>query len=506
MRSYFKSKSALSNENGIALPLVLMIMIILVLFGTAAYTASQSSLLQSTNLEKNLECRYLARSAVDATKEAWTARWVADPSTVPTNETFYNKYDETSGSFEPATPEEYGNDHVIKTEQVYNSGTGICTITSTAKIGKHSATVKAVSEKLTDTVVTGIGSDSWYEKNTYQTMIKILGVEYLFPPWSKWSILPGPVNKTVYDDKGLRYDATYHESEGTISIGTNATNTEVLFANGTLQQYIQNKTGNTLLGFAENTLQTLFALTKLVFNPQGLVQLLQEDNAPINYSVTGLQAKRIDFKSPVNLYYNSSVFPDYIPDWIRLGLKLIGLGDFGFIPNPHSLILSAETIVFDKDLTIGDSSFGNLTLALPPGGGIPGDEVYRAVAKQNTIRKAANNPNDPVVDLKLIDKDAKYGIIHFGGSVKTELRTLGQNDPSLLKDKTFYFRTLDNQTLSVGTEETTFTLLYDRFGSFFQLGDLVEDTTFQTLLDKGYFIRASNDTLDRDGTVVFHYE
>ena len=511
MHLFTRQEIHLKNESGLALPLVLMIMLILILFGTAAYTASQSSLKQSTNLEKNLECKYLARSAVDATKEAWTSKWIANPETVPTDETFYNKYDATSESFVPATAAEYGNDYVIKTEQVYNSGTGLCTITSTARIGNHSGTVKAVSEKLTNTNVTGIGSDSWYENHKYQTQISfwvpILGDQtVLFDPWYKWSIMPGSVKKTVYDDKGLSYDATYHESEGTVVIQTDSNNTKILYANGTLQEYIQNKTGNTLLGIAENSLKTLFSLFEIVFKPQSLVQLLQKDDTPINYSVTGLQAKRIEFKCPVNLYYNSSVFPDYIPDWARELLALIGLGNLGFIPNPHSLILSAEVIDFNKDLTIGDSSFGNLTISLPPGGGIPGDEIYRAVAKQNAVRKKANNANDPVVDLRLIDKDAKYGIIHFGGTVKTENRTLGQNIPSLLANKTFYFRPMDNQTLSIGTEKTTFTLLYDRFGSIFQLGDLVEDTTFQTLLDKGYLIRASNDSLNRDGTVVFHYE
>ena len=148
--------------------------------------------------------------------------------------------------------------------------------------------------------------------------------------------MPGSVKKTVYDDKGLRYDATYHESEGTVVIQTDSNNTKILYANGTLQEYIQNKTGNTLLGIAENSLRTLFSLFEIVFEPQSLVQLLQKDDTPINYSVTGLQAKRIEFKCPVNLYYNSSVFPDYIPDWARDLLALIGLGNLGFIPNPHS--------------------------------------------------------------------------------------------------------------------------------------------------------------------------
>ena len=79
MHQYANIKSPLKNESGIALPLVLMIMLILILFGTTAYTASQSSLKQSKNLEKNLECKYLARSAVDATKEAWTSKWIRQP-------------------------------------------------------------------------------------------------------------------------------------------------------------------------------------------------------------------------------------------------------------------------------------------------------------------------------------------------------------------------------------------------------------------------------------------
>ena len=492
------------NQSGIALPLVLMLLIVLSILGTAAYTASQSSLKQSSLLETNLKCKYLARSAVDATKEAWTAKWIEDPDSVPVNQTFYNKYDETAKKFVSATEGDYNSgDYVIKTVLTYQDG--ICTITSTAKIDTKTATVKAVSEKLTGTDVAST-ADPWYKRYDYNVSLNIwvpiIGtIEIKLPQWSEWSIMPGTISQTITDDKGMEYNATYHETEGKVVIQTGGSQ---LFANGTVLEDLKKKTGQTVLGLTDQTLDSfLFILDMFLYrdNIHDLTNALG-GNAPFNYSVTGLQAKRIDFECPVNLYWNSSVVPDI--EWIRDLLRLGGLDNFGYFPNPHSLIISAEVINFNGKLTIGNSAFGNLTLSLPPGGGIPGDEVYRAVAKQNAARKAANNPNDPVVDLSLIDKNAKYGIVRFGGTVEVEFDNI--NQVSLVNGKTFFFRPMNDQALSIGTEPTTFTEINRRFGLNITVGPTVDDTLFQTLISKGYLIPATQNDMQTYRNVVFHYE
>lgn len=491
------------DQRGIALPLVLMLLIVLSILGTAAWTASQSSLKQSSLLETNLKCKYLARSAVDATKEAWTAKWIEDPDSVPVNQTFYNKYDETAKKFVSATEGDYNSgDYVIKTVLTYQDG--ICTITSTAKIDTKTATVKAVSEKLTGTDVAST-ADPWYKRYDYNVSLNIwvpiIGtIEIKLPQWSEWSIMPGTISQTITDDKGMEYNATYHETEGKVVIQTGGSQ---LFANGTVLEDLKKKTGQTLLGLTSQTIDSfifIFDMIRYRNNVHGLINALG-DNAPFKYSVTGLQAKRIDFECPVNLYWNSSVMPNYIDGWIRDGLSLLGLENLGYFPNPHSLVVSAEVINFNGDLTIGNSAFGNLTLSLPPGGGIPGDEVYRAVAKQNTAR----NPADRV-NLDLIHKDAKYGVVRFGGKVKVEYDTSSANNASLVNGKIFFFCPPDGKALSIGTEPTTFSEINERFGLNITVGPTVEDTRFQTLINKGYLIPASQNDMQNYRNVVFHYE
>ena len=180
-------------------------------------------------------------------------------------------------------------------------------------------------------------------------------------------------------------------------------------------------------------------------------------------------------------------------------MRTLGLENLGYFPNPHSLVVSAEVINFNGDLTIGNSAFGNLTLSLPPGGGIPGDEVYRAVAKQNTAR----NPADRV-NLDLIHKDAKYGVVRFGGKVKVEYDTSSANNASLVNGKIFFFCPPDGKALSIGTEPTTFSEINERFGLNITVGPTVEDTRFQTLINKGYLIPASQNDMQNYRNVVFH--
>lgn len=425
-RGFVNSHRTLKNQGGWALPLVLMLMVVFTLLGTAAYHASQSSLMQAARLHPTLQCKYLARSAVDATKEAWSAKWLADPASVDEDEsvTFYTRYDAASDEFVEESASNKDNDGVITTVQEYDTDTGICTITSTVSIGSHSAEVTAKSEKLSTTAVDPDADDPWFELRDYTSWLGLFD-------WSDWTLLPGPDDAVVPDAEGEEYSATYHTTEGVVVIEPE--DHETLHANLSLSEY----------------------------------------------TVTGLQAKRIEFNCPVDLYWNTSVV---VP-----------------LPNPHSLIVSAETIVFNYSLTIGDSSYGNLTLRLPPGAGMSGKMVYKKVAEANKDRD-----NDDKVDLDLIDQDKKYGLVKFSAvTINGSLIGNGQtNDPSQIANQAFFFRTMDEKALNIGTEPDTFSDLADMLG----WTTTENDCRFSTLLANGYLIPAADDDIESYYDILFYYE
>lgn len=426
-----KRKFCLSyDQRGLALPLVLMLLIVLSILGTAAWTASQSSLKQAAMLKPQLQAKYLARSAVDATKEAWTAKWLANPAEIDEDEsvTFYTSYDHDTDEFKEETAANKDQDGVITTVQEYDADAGICTVTSSVTVKGRSATVRARSEKVTNTNVSDSSGEPWYSLQEYE--------HWLFGSWRTWhdwSILPGPEEEIITDDDENTYDATYHHTEGIVVIRTGNSNT------------------------------TLYA-----------------NISPDTFNITGLQAKRIEFECPLNLYFNTS------------NSEVLNT------PNPHSLVLSAETIVFKQGLVIGDSSFGNLSLALPPGAGIPGDVVYKKVAEANTKRSTDK------VDLDLIDLDTRYGVVKFSTvEIKGSLGGNNEsNDCKRINNKPFFFRTMDDKALNIGTEPNTFSDIADFIG----ITDTVNDCRLKTLLDNGYLIPATTDDIDSYYDVLFFYD
>ena len=481
---WVRQKSPLLNNYGIALPLVLMLLVVFTLLGTAAYTASQSSLKQSTRLNPDLRCKYLARSAVDATKEAWTAKFLANPSkytaigATDENFTFYTRYDSGDNQFKEETAANAGKDGVITTVQTFDASEGICTVTSTVSIGSHSATVTAESEKLNDADVSA-GTTPWYECRKYESRLtSVLGSGPLYT-WDNWTIIPGPSSREVTDKNGQEYTATYHVTEGIVNISTYPVNTSglTLYANGTLREEIIARTGNLVDASLYMANVIIFILQALAGN----ADLLNQDL--FSYSVTGLQAKHIRFNCPLNLYYNTSLLP--------LNAKAV--------PNPHSLIVCAETIVFQQNLTIGDSAFGNLTLSIPPGTGIPGEVVHKRVVDANATR-----PAEEKVDVKKIDLNAKYGLVRFNNVViNGSLIGNGEsNDPALIRNKSFFFRVMGEKALGIGTEPNTFSDIAD----LFSWTATENDCRLKTLLDKGYLIPATNDDVASYYDVLFFYK
>ena len=481
-----KQQSHLLNSSGIALPLVLMLLVVFTLVGTAAYTASQSSLKQSARLNPNLQCKYLARSAVDATKEAWTAKFLDDPNKYTASgasdetNTFYTRYDSSDNKFKEENAANEGKDGVIKTVQTFGASEGICIITSTVNIGSHSATVTAESEKLTDTDVSS-GTAPWYECREYESRIgSILGFSLIDPyKWYNWTILPGTSSRVVTDKNGQEYTATYHVTEGIVEINTDTVTSsdDTLYANGTLRDEIIAGTESLIDAFTYMIKVMNFLFKALAGN----ADLLNQDL--FNYSVTGLQAKHIIFNCPLNLYYNTSLLP--------FSAKAV--------PNPHSLIVCAETIVFQQSLTIGDSAFGNLTLSIPPGTGIPGEIVHKRVVDANATRPVADK-----VDLAKIDLTAKYGLVRFNNVVinGSFVGNLEDNDPAQISNKPFFFRVMGEKALGIATEPNTFSDIADLFG----WTKTENDCRLKTLLEKGYLIPATDDDVDTYYDVLFFYK
>lgn len=406
-------RSLLHNERGIAMPLVLMLLIVLSVFGIAAYIGSQSSLQQTLMLRPNLKAKYLARSAVDATIAAWTDEWINNPASAPISAHFFTKYDNATDNFVEATSAEAGQNMVIETTQTYNASTGICTITANATADGRSATVSAVSEGLVVEQNSSL-DNPWYEQKRY-------GIWPFY--WYDYIIIPNPDSSEYTTDKdNNRYYGSYHYVDGIVNLAA---------------------PGNATLFLDERT---------------------------TTYTAIGFQAKRIIFNSPLDLYTKGSLLA---------------------IIHPQMLVVSAESIDFNKGITIGDSYHGNLTLHLPDGFGISGEKVYHAVSSANQSK---------------VKLTAKYGLVSFSGvDIRGSFGNNGQpNQPSLIQNKTFYFRHPDDaDSLNIGTEPGTLSGLDDWFG-----WTLTEnDFRFKALLDKGYLIPApAGVNTDSDYDVLFVYQ
>ena len=196
------------------------------------------------------------------------------------------------------------------------------------------------------------------------------------------------------------------------------------------------------------------------------------DERKTNYTAIGFQAKRIIFNSPLDLYTKGSLLA---------------------IIHPQILVVSAETIDFNKSIIIGDSAHGNLSLHLPDGVGISGEKVYHAVSSANRSK---------------VNLTAKYGLVRFSGvTIRGSFSNNGQpNDRNLIQNKTFYFRHPDDSdSLNIGTEPSTFSNIPTWFPGYSVPTET--DFRFKALLDKGYLIPApSGISLDSDYDVLFVYQ
>lgn len=190
------------DQRGIALPLVLMLLIVLSILGTAAWTASQSSLKQAAILNPQLQAKYLARSAVDATISAWTEEWYADPNNVTTSAHFYTRYDDSTNEFVKSNASESTKDKFIETTQTYDSSTGICTIISKATVKGKTAQVQAISEPVYSVTST---PSLWVKNDTIQPNLD-------------------PNYNYSKRKNGVNYYSSYHYSDGVVFVNTSKSN------------------------------------------------------------------------------------------------------------------------------------------------------------------------------------------------------------------------------------------------------------------------------------------
>lgn len=428
-RLFINRQSHLRNDSGLAMPLVIMLLLVISILGLAAYTGSQSSLKQAAMLRPNLQAEYLARSAVDATIAAWTDEWINSPSDAPANAHFYSQYiqDESTGEwkFESFVDNKGINadtDNLIETTLTFNAEKGTCDITATAEVGTRTATVTALSEGL----------------------LKKEGRE-LSPPWynnSNGHILPNNEHFVEQTEETYTARASYHYVDGIVNLKS---------------------TNN------KGAIQAIYLDRKEKVNSKEI-------------DAIGLQAKRIIFNSPLDLYSQNS--NSYIPISLFSSLRV-----------PQALGLSAETIDFGNKLTIGGKAHGNLSLRLPEGFGISGEKVY-----QNTSAEAQH----------LVDLEARYGIVRFSdveikdtgyddyyvGRWPFGHTETGNNNPNWIKNKTFYFRhAYDEEAISIGTDPN------------FVKNNPTPDCTFKTLIEEGYLIPCPNQNIaNSDYDILFIYQ
>lgn len=393
------------NQSGIALPLVLMVLIVLTILGTAAWTASQSSLAQATRLEPAKRAEYLARSAVDATKEAWIVAWLNNSATVPTSADFYTRYDESSDQFVNVPSADIGSHpDIIHTTLAYNTSTGICTVEATATVAGISRQIRAVSEELNETSNAEL-DPPWYivERESF-----------LWWEWNEYYIKGDPDNTVTDSSSGLT--TAYHFVDSIVNVSL--PEDEPLYLNRDFDRRV------------------------------------------------GYQAKKILFNCEVDLYSNNTLTS---------------------YQNPCYLVVSAETIDFNRSLTISDGASGALLLHLPEGSGISGEVVYHNLRNNSDKTK--------------VDQDAYYGLVSFS-NVDIQGSLFENPREDLIANRTFYFRhSNDADVLPIGIEPTTISSIADWLG----ITDPNADFRCQSLISNGYLIEAPAN-IKADYQVLFVYD
>jgi len=160
------------NEKGWAMPLALMLVFVVSLLGTALWQYSMTEVKRVERETKRLQAHYLARSGVEATRQAWL---VAGSDLKPSGaiETVY--LNKATKEFQTAVPASPGGQIDVTASK--DADTNEWTIISTGEVSGVAQTARATATPL------------------------VYGHE-ISPPWydpANGKILPGPNEESVYD-------------------------------------------------------------------------------------------------------------------------------------------------------------------------------------------------------------------------------------------------------------------------------------------------------------------
>lgn len=118
-------KNITQNEKGFAVPLAIMVMLVLILLGTALWYYSTSETLQVARAEQDMKAHYLARSGMDITQE--TLRREKDNLLPASDRVFYfsgTLLNNKTLTYATTQPNSTGKDVVIKVEWDASEKTG----------------------------------------------------------------------------------------------------------------------------------------------------------------------------------------------------------------------------------------------------------------------------------------------------------------------------------------------------------------------------------------------
>ncbi|MCG8400915.1 MAG: hypothetical protein MJA84_04885, partial [Firmicutes bacterium] len=207
-----KEVAFIKNENGWALPTVLMVMLVVTLLGTALWQYSVAENLQVTKNEKQMQARYLARAGVEAVRDAWLDSSLGNKPTGKV-ETVYLMLDGTFQKESALSKEQIKSQTIGHVSATVSHDKGEWTITSIGEVDSVSQTVNATSTPL------------------------VYGHE-LEPPWYNEeddNILPGPNTQTLSDfDENLMYHDEVRgvalvESKNTLQMQNDNDNNKVAY-------------------------------------------------------------------------------------------------------------------------------------------------------------------------------------------------------------------------------------------------------------------------------------
>ncbi len=138
--------SRLKNENGAAMMLALIVMMVLAVLGTALWHVAMTETLHASKDEKNKQAYYLARTGAEAGMGVWLREErVADKPEGTLKRVYYNKETSEFQHDEPDQSGGYFDVTIHKIDDPESTRDGLTEVTSTGVVNGHSKTVTLVT-------------------------------------------------------------------------------------------------------------------------------------------------------------------------------------------------------------------------------------------------------------------------------------------------------------------------------------------------------------------------